>query len=357
MGWDYFLHLPIDLDQDAPHPTFDILSKKIVAYLEEPEPEVAAEPENDGGWGRHRDSVLTKFYAKEDKLRWLAVLSWSFGASTEGSRRSRGADGTSVSDLSIMVSGDEMMPIYQAILLSGEKFPVVVMNGVNKKDDKVELIENIFTNVRLTSFQLSASSEIPTCSISIIFDTIETSYYAIDIVTGDITTRTTSKYDIKTQKGCRSLIGGKVPQPKSLFAQAKEAVKLNIKELTAQDLNSLEQLKIFTPDELPTTTDTFPLTGIKLNIKINGKENAYKEAKLKKPTRQALLELIAERTKEKIEDIIDVYRTSQGIDIEIETDEHVKELTEEERVRYDTKASKEEREKKAAAAEKEEKKV
>jgi len=242
-----------------------------------------------------------------------------------------------------MIDGSNMMPVFQAALLQAEKFPVVVMSGVAKNEEKLEIIENIYTNVRLTSFQLSASSEIPTCSLSLAFDTVETSYYVINIPNSELITRLTSKYEIKSRRGYRSLVAKKSANPNSnsVFKPPKEA-RLNIKELTAQDLSSFEQLKIFSPDETPIPT-VFPIQGVKLNVKIHKKDNIYREMKLKTPTRSALIELIASRTNEKKEDITAVYRTGQGIDIEIETDEHVNELGDEERIRYDTKNSVEDR--------------
>jgi type VI secretion system secreted protein Hcp len=113
--------------------------------------------------------------------KWIAVLSWSWGASnptTVGPRTGLSAGKVSVSDLSLMKVADSATPRLIDAVANGVHFPKAAL-AVRRSSDGFEYMRVRLEEVKVSSDQLSAGGERPTESVSLSF-----ARYVVDYTPG-----------------------------------------------------------------------------------------------------------------------------------------------------------------------------
>jgi type VI secretion system secreted protein Hcp len=137
----------------------------------------------------------------DDKHKdWIQILSWSWGASQVTSVAGTGGSGAGkadLSDISIMKFLDKAStPLFKSLTTGGHiktgNLEAVKSGGNGKPFLKVD-----FQELFVTSQQLSASSEIPTESVSFSYNQIKIEYSTQD-EKGVITTAGSVTYNTKT---------------------------------------------------------------------------------------------------------------------------------------------------------------
>ena len=132
----------------------------------------------------------------------IQVLSWSWGASNTSTVAGSGGSGagrTDMSDLNIMMEFDKSVTHLMQGLTKGTHFKTGVLaavkSGSGNKDYLIMSLEEIF----ITSLQLSASSEVPTVSMSLTYKKVKLEYKMQD-AEGVLTTAGTASYDLTNRE-------------------------------------------------------------------------------------------------------------------------------------------------------------
>jgi type VI secretion system secreted protein Hcp len=132
----------------------------------------------------------------------IAVMSFSWGASQVTSVAGSGGSGAgkaNLADLSIMKNYDAAStPMYKA-LLKGTHIKTGVLTASKAGGDGKPFMQISFTELFVTSIQISGSSEVPMESVSFSYNTIKTEYFKQDEkgilkASGDVS------YDLKANK-------------------------------------------------------------------------------------------------------------------------------------------------------------
>ncbi|NTV94554.1 MAG: type VI secretion system tube protein Hcp [Thiobacillus sp.] len=134
----------------------------------------------------------------------IELLSWSWGESNSATIGSRtggaGAGRVDMSDFSVMKVVDKSSVNLMKVCAIGEHIKSMVLVGRKAGKEQQEYYKITFTDCMVTSYQLSASNETPTESLSFAFSKIEMIYKPQKpdgTLGGDIK----ASYDLTTNKG------------------------------------------------------------------------------------------------------------------------------------------------------------
>jgi type VI secretion system secreted protein Hcp len=131
----------------------------------------------------------------------IQIMSWSWGASNVSSVAGTGGSGAGkadLSDLSVMAYFDKSTPKFFKSVCKGDHIPTGTLTATKGGADKPYLKVD-FKELFVTSLQLSASSEIPTVSISFSYNEIKLDYSQQD-EKGNLTSTGAVTYNTKQNK-------------------------------------------------------------------------------------------------------------------------------------------------------------
>jgi type VI secretion system secreted protein Hcp len=130
----------------------------------------------------------------------IQVLSWSWGGSntsTVGGSSGSGAGKADLSDLNIMITMDKSSPELFKGMTAGTHYKKGTMSAVKTGAKGKPYLTVDLEEVFVTSLQLSASSEVPTVSVSFTYKTISIEYKQQG-TDGTLTSTGAVKYDLAT---------------------------------------------------------------------------------------------------------------------------------------------------------------
>lgn len=109
----------------------------------------------------------------------VQILSWSWGGSNVSSVSGTGGSGAgkvSLSEFSVMAFFDKSTPKFFKSLCAGTHIPTALMTATKSGTDGKPYLKVDFKEMFVTSLQISASSEIPTVSVSFSYNEIKIDY-------------------------------------------------------------------------------------------------------------------------------------------------------------------------------------
>ncbi len=130
----------------------------------------------------------------------IQVLSWSWGGSntsTVSGSSGSGAGKADLSDLNIMVTLDKASPELFKGMTAGTHYKKGTLSAVKTGAKGKPYLTVDMEEVFVTSLQLSASSEVPSVSVSFTYKTIAIEYKQ-QATDGTLTSTGTVKYDLRT---------------------------------------------------------------------------------------------------------------------------------------------------------------
>jgi type VI secretion system secreted protein Hcp len=135
----------------------------------------------------------------KDKIQ---VLSWSWGASNVSSVAGTGGSGAGkvdMSDVSMMLNFDKSTPKFFKSISKGTHLTKGTMSAVKSGADGKPYLKVNFTEIFITGLQMSASSEVPTVSLSFTYNEIGIDY-SIQDEKGTLNSTGEVKYSTKQNK-------------------------------------------------------------------------------------------------------------------------------------------------------------
>ena len=132
----------------------------------------------------------------------IQVLSWSWGASNVSSVHATsgsGAGKADVADLNMMINLDKSYPKLVQALTRGTHLKTGLLAAVKAGAANANYFTMEMQEVFVSSLQISASSEIPTVSLSLTFKSFKLDYYAQD-AEGTVKNAGTAGWDVVTNK-------------------------------------------------------------------------------------------------------------------------------------------------------------
>jgi type VI secretion system secreted protein Hcp len=111
----------------------------------------------------------------------IQILSWSWGASQVSSVAGSGGSGAGkadLSDLSITTNFDKATPKFFNSIVIGQHIKTGTMSAVKSGAKGKPYLKVDFKELFVTSLQISASSEVPTISVSFTYNEIKIDYSA-----------------------------------------------------------------------------------------------------------------------------------------------------------------------------------
>jgi type VI secretion system secreted protein Hcp len=139
----------------------------------------------------------------DDKFKnQIQLMSWSWGASQVSSVAGTGGSGAGkvdLSDFSVMGYFDKATPKFFKSICSGVHIKTGSMSAVKSGAEGKPYLKVDFKELFVSSLQISASSEIPTVSISFSYNEIKIDYYAQN-EQGNVTTTGAVTYNTKENK-------------------------------------------------------------------------------------------------------------------------------------------------------------
>lgn len=135
----------------------------------------------------------------KDKIQ---VLSWSWGASNVSSVAGTGGSGAGkvdMSDVSMMLNFDKSTPKFFKSISKGTHISKGTMSAVKSGADGKPYLKVNFTEIFVTGLQMSASSEVPTVSLSFTYNEIGIDYSVQD-EKGTLNSTGEVKYSTKQNK-------------------------------------------------------------------------------------------------------------------------------------------------------------
>jgi type VI secretion system secreted protein Hcp len=132
----------------------------------------------------------------------IQILSWSWGGSQTSTVAGTGGSGAgkvSLSDISIMTNFDKATPKLFKSLCAGAHIKTGTMTAVKSGAEGKPYLKVDFTELFVSSVQLSGSSEIPMASISFSYNTIKIDY-STQNEQGNLTSTGPVTYDLKQNK-------------------------------------------------------------------------------------------------------------------------------------------------------------
>lgn len=130
----------------------------------------------------------------------IQVLSWSWGGTNVSSVAGSGGSGAgkpSLSDLNTMVNFDKSAPTLFKAMCQGTHYKSGVLSAVKAGGDNKPYLTVTMSELFVTSIELSASSEIPSASVSFSYKSIQIEY-STQSTTGTLTSTGPVKYDLTT---------------------------------------------------------------------------------------------------------------------------------------------------------------
>src|ERR1700739_3690534 len=106
----------------------------------------------------------------------IQIMSWSWGASQVSSVSGTGGSGAGkadLSDFSIMTNFDKGTPKFFKSICAGQHIKTGTMSAIKSGADGKPSLKVDFKELFVSSLQISASSEIPTVSISFTYNEIK----------------------------------------------------------------------------------------------------------------------------------------------------------------------------------------
>jgi len=156
--------------------------------------------------------MAVDFYLKLDTIegesaddkhqKEIQLLSWSLGGSQVTSVAGTGGSGAGkadISDLSIMKYYDKASPKLWKAMVAGTHLPKGTLTAVKAGADGKPFLKIDFEELYVTSLQHSASSEIPSESVSFSFNKIKIDYSTQD-EKGILTSTGAVTYELKANK-------------------------------------------------------------------------------------------------------------------------------------------------------------
>ena len=140
--------------------------------------------------------------ADEKHSKEIQILSWSIGGSQVTSVAGTGGSGAGkvdLSDLSILKYYDKASPKLWKALISGTHLPKGSLTAVKAGADGKPFLKIDFEELYITSIQQSASSEIPSESVSFSYNKIKVDYSTQD-EKGILTSTGAVTYELKMNK-------------------------------------------------------------------------------------------------------------------------------------------------------------
>ena len=132
----------------------------------------------------------------------VQIMSWSWGASQVSSVSGTGGSGAGkadLSDFSIMTNFDKGTPKFFKSICAGQHIKTGTMNAIKSGADGKPYLKVDFKELFVSSLQISASSEIPTVSISFTYNEIKIDY-STQNEQGQMTTTGAVTYNLKENK-------------------------------------------------------------------------------------------------------------------------------------------------------------
>jgi type VI secretion system secreted protein Hcp len=129
----------------------------------------------------------------------IQILSWSWGASQMSSVAGTGGSGAGkadLSDLSIMTYFDKATPKLFKSICKGDHIKTGTMTAVKSGAQGKPYLKVDFTELFVSSLQISGSSEVPTVSLSFTYNTIKIDY-SVQNEQGNLTSTGPVTYDLK----------------------------------------------------------------------------------------------------------------------------------------------------------------
>jgi len=131
----------------------------------------------------------------------IQIMSWSWGASNASSVAATGGSGAgkvNLSDLTLLASFDKSTPKFFKSVCKGDHIPSGTLTATKGGADKPYLKVD-FKELFVTGLQMSASSEIPSVSISFSYNEIKIDYSQQD-EKGILTSTGAVTYNMKQNK-------------------------------------------------------------------------------------------------------------------------------------------------------------
>jgi type VI secretion system secreted protein Hcp len=132
----------------------------------------------------------------------IQIMSWSWGGAQYSSVAGTGGSGAgkvSLSDFSIMANFDKSTPKLFKSLCEGTHVKTGTMTAIKAGANSKPYLTVDFTELFVSSLQISASSEVPTISASFTYNTIKIEYSVQD-EKGNLTSTGPVSYDLKQNK-------------------------------------------------------------------------------------------------------------------------------------------------------------
>ena len=130
----------------------------------------------------------------------IQVLSWSWGGtqtSTVSATTGSGAGKVSLSDLNLMIQFDSSSAKLLKGLTLGTHYATATLAAVKAGAANANYVTLDLTEVFIASLQLSASSDVPSASISLTYKTYTYNYFQ-QKTDGTVTNAGTTSYDVGT---------------------------------------------------------------------------------------------------------------------------------------------------------------
>ena len=130
----------------------------------------------------------------------IQVLSWSWGGtqtSTVSATTGSGAGKVSLSDLNLMIEFDSSSAKLLKGLTQGAHYATATLAAVKSGAANSNYMTLDLTEVFIASLQLSASSEVPSASLSLTYKTYTYNYFQ-QKSDGTVTNAGTTSYDVTT---------------------------------------------------------------------------------------------------------------------------------------------------------------
>lgn len=132
----------------------------------------------------------------------IQILSWSWGGSNISSVSGTGGSGAgkvNLSDLSVMVYFDKSTPKFFKSICAGTHIKTGTLSAIKAGSDGKPYLKVDFKELFVTGLQISASSEVPSVSLSFSYNEIKIDY-STQNEQGNVTSTGAVTYDTKANK-------------------------------------------------------------------------------------------------------------------------------------------------------------
>lgn len=140
--------------------------------------------------------------ADDKHKKEVQLMSWSWGGSqttTVAGTGGSGAGKASLSDLNVMTYFDKATPRFFKSLCKGDHIATGTLTAVKAGSDGSPYLQVDLEELFITSLQVSASSEVPTISVSFSYNKIKIEYFTQD-EKGQTTSTGAVTYETKSNK-------------------------------------------------------------------------------------------------------------------------------------------------------------